>query len=242
LETGRAAIKIGATMRHVNELAAAVAEAYRTEKNREIDPKVQLAIRKNLIAFADQPVGEKQTERVATIASELKVSPPDFDNSASASHWVMKHSPESHEMLANYAETIEARVTRQAKLNFQLDPANPQQQAGLLMAEWMMQTAHLAQLQSNQASPQFIEQNRIERQAQNAYLMAADRHEAHYGLEPHAILTEEQHAYLQEHKSSLDSYPHEALSSAIISDVSPANAPLGKEPEISYDESPSIDM
>jgi len=74
--------------------------------------------------------------------------------------------------------------------------------------------------------------------AYEAYTAASQQHEMQYGVEPHPIVTTEQRAYLQEHKSELDWSQRESLNEAVVVGVSPASAPLGKEPEPDY--SPSL--
>lgn len=245
LDTGRAAMAMGERIQEVEEIIVAVTEAYRKEKGREPSESFHLSLRKSFILTADQPPSDEHLQRVADLASEKGVPMPVFESAASASYWTMLNSPERDRKLLSVAEMVESKMAeRQAQRTFQLNPADPQQRAGVLFTEWMMQTVQLDELK-NSASRNAFEEQRAATEMMNtqrAYVAASEQHETLYGVEPHPIMTSAQQTYLHEHKRALDWSQYDALNEAVIVGVSPAKAPLGKEPELYRSHSLSDDF
>ncbi|MCP9495192.1 MAG: relaxase/mobilization nuclease domain-containing protein [Pyrinomonadaceae bacterium MAG19_C2-C3] len=245
LDTGQAATAMGERIREVEEIIVAVTEVYRKEKGREPSESFHLYLRKSFILAADQPPSDEHLQRVAGLASDKGVPMPVFESAASASYWTMLNSPERAQKLLSVAETVESKIAeRQVQRTFQLNPADPQQRAGVLFTEWMMQTVQLDELKNSGSRNAFEEQRAATEtiNASRAYVAASEQHETLYGVEPHPIMTSAQQTYLHEHKAALDWSQYAALNEAVIVGVSSAKIPLGKEPELYHSHSLSDDF
>lgn len=242
LDTGRAAIEAGERMQQAEELTTVTIAAYKAAKGCDLNAKVQLTIKHKFILAADIPAADEQVTRITAQAQELNIAPPDFGSIISANYWLVQHSPDAQQKLVDFAETVEAQIAAREKLAFQLSPADPQQRAGLLFTNWIMQTTQLNQLQTDKQSQAYIEQTRRNDETWRAYSSAAQRHEDRYGVQPHPIMTAEQHAYLQQNKTSLNSFQREAFDESVVANVSPAKVALGKAPEPNLDHGQSLDF
>lgn len=239
LNTARAALAIGERMRQIGEMSVATVEVYRREKGREPSAKLQQSVQQNFINLGDLPLSDEHIQRITRLASDKGVPTPTFDNRASSSYWTMQQSPEREQKLLSIAERLEAKIAEPEARTFQINPADPQQSAGVLYTEWMLKAVQFAEREKMPNYGIADGQRLADEQyhAYHAYNAAAQQHESRYDAQPHPIMTGEQHDYLRAHKSSLDSEDRAAFGKAVVAGVSPANARLGTITE--SDHSPS---